>query len=99
MMGGRVMFRVAISSVGLSLFPADEKLPLADSVSDPTESHVNSFGALLFDSVVCDTGCGAVVGLDRGRWLGMSEFFETGSKWARLFCIVEQGSQFCFGGA
>ena len=84
------MFRAAISFVGLSLFPVDEKLTLADSVSDPIESHVNSFGAFLFDSVVCDTGGCAVVGLDWGGWLRMSELFETSSERAGLFCTVEQ---------
>ena len=43
----------------------DEELALAYTVSDPIEVHVNGFRSLLFDSVVGDTSCSAVVGLDR----------------------------------
>jgi hypothetical protein len=44
-------------------------LALTDAVADPVIAHVNGFGAALFDCIIGNAGCCAVVGFDtRGRW-------------------------------
>ena len=91
------MFGEIIRLVEDSFFPIDVELLLADSVTDPVKTHVDSFGAFLFDSVVGDAGGSAVVGLERGRWLGMAEFFEVDANGAGFFAVVEEGSEFGFG--
>ena len=49
-----MMFCVVISEITGTLAPEDFELLLADSVSYPVKAHVNSLGALLFDSVIND---------------------------------------------
>ncbi len=43
-------------------------------IAEPIESHVNRFGAVLFDSVVGNAAGSVVVSLDRHGWLGMAQF-------------------------
>ena len=43
-----------IGLVGGTSAPVDVKLTLANAIADPIETHVNSFGAFLFDRVVGD---------------------------------------------
>ncbi len=45
--------------------PIHVVLALAHAVADPIESHVDCFGAFLFDGVVGNAGGGAIVSLDR----------------------------------
>ena len=98
MMRCRIAFHKIISLVESAFFLADEKLALAGSVTNPTETRVDDFGALLFDTdVIGNTSCCAVVGLDWRRWLWMPEFFKTGTKGAGFFAIVEEGCKFGFG--
>ena len=66
--------------------PACKKLlALADAVTNPTEMSVDGFGTLLFDTVLGNTSCRAVVSLDQDRWFWMSKFFETSAQGARSF--------------
>ena len=88
---------IVISFVENTFFPVDKELALAYTVSDPIEAHVNGFRSFLFDSVVGDTSGSAVVGLNRGWWLGMTEFFEACAEWAGFFSIVKEGGEFGFG--
>jgi membrane protein YqaA with SNARE-associated domain len=57
----------AVSFVEAAIFPAHKELALAQAVPNPTEAHVNSFGALLFETLVGNTSGSAVVSLD---WVG-----------------------------
>ena len=63
MMAGRMMFGEIISKVDGTFAPVNEKLTLTDTIANPVESHVDCFGATLFDSIVGDAACGAIVGL------------------------------------
>jgi hypothetical protein len=94
-----MMFGKIISLVENALFPADNKLALANAISNPTETHVDGFGSLLFDTVVGNARSSAVVCLDWGRWLGVAEFFKARTQGARFLSIVELRSKFGFGRA
>ena len=70
-----MMLGEVVSQIVLTFFPKYFKLVLANMVSYPVETHVNGFGALLFDCVVYNAvGC-SIVCLDRGGWLGVTEKF------------------------
>jgi hypothetical protein len=89
------MFGKVVSSVGDAVAPVDNELALRDAVADPIETHVHGFGPSLFDRVVGNAGGSAVVGDDGGRWLGMSEFFESDAlPQGRLPCHCGRGQPF-----
>jgi hypothetical protein len=67
-----MVFREIVRAVVTAFFPTNYKLALADTVADPAKAHVNGFGSFLFDSVIGDTGGGAVVRLDWGGGLGVA---------------------------
>jgi hypothetical protein len=94
-----VMFGKVVGSVGDAAAPIDNELALADAVADPIETHVHGFGPFLFDRVVGNAGGSAVVGDDRGRWLEMSELFESDVLRNGFFAIVVEASHFGFGSA
>ena len=52
-MSKRVMFCVIVGQIGYAWLPVDEELATAGAVADPVETHVDGFGALMFDGVVC----------------------------------------------
>ena len=54
MMINGMMFGVVITDVVCARCPKDVELLLADSVLDPVEAHVYSFGAYLFASFIGD---------------------------------------------
>ena len=78
--------------------PVDEELAFGDAVFDPVEAHVDGFGAALFDSVIGNAGGAGVIGLDGSGWLGMPHFVECGAEPDPIFCVVEEGTEFGFGG-
>jgi hypothetical protein len=53
-------------------FPTNDKLALANMITNPIKAHVDDFGSFLFDSVIGNAGGGAVVGLDGGGGLGVA---------------------------
>ena len=58
MMCRRVVFGKVISKVGFAWFPIHIKMSLIDSVSYPVKSHVDGFGSLYFNVIICySTGC------------------------------------------
>jgi hypothetical protein len=93
-----VMFCKIISFVDEAAFPIDVELTLVDAVTNPVKAHFDGFRAFLFDSVVGDVSCSAVVRHDGSRSLGMSKFFQADAKWARIFAIVEEGGKLSLGG-
>ena len=52
-MSRRVMFCVIVGQIGYAWLPVDEELAVAGAVADPVEAHVDGFGELLFDGVIC----------------------------------------------
>ena len=47
-----VMFCVLVVQIGYAWLPVDKELAAAGVVADPIETHVDGFGALLFDGVI-----------------------------------------------
>jgi len=74
--GGGVVLRKVVGSIGDAGSPEDVELALVGPVAEPIESHVDRFGASLFDSVIGNTAGGAVVSLDWCGGLGMSQFIQ-----------------------
>jgi len=72
-------------------------MALLDTIADPEEAHVHSFGPLLFDGVVGDAGSGGVVGGDGGWSLRVSKLFEGDSFRDGVLSIDEEGAEFGFG--
>jgi hypothetical protein len=93
-----MVFGEVVSFVKASFHPIDVKLFLADAVTNPVEPHVNGLGSTLFDSVIGDANGGVVVCLDRSRGLGVAHFFEAGADGTSILEVVEEGTQFRFGG-
>ena len=75
-MSRRVMFCVIVGQIGYSGLPVDEELAAAGAVADPVEAHVDGFGALLFDGVICKSNTGWVFYLHGCGQLGLAEFVE-----------------------
>ena len=70
-----MMLGEVVSQIVLTFFLKCLKLVLANTVSYPVETHVNGFGALLFDCVVDNAvGC-SIVCLDRGGGVGVPQKF------------------------
>ena len=66
-------------------------------VADPVETHVDCFGALLFDGAICKSDDGRVVNLHgRGR-LGLAEFAEQCADGDGFLSIDIDGTNFGFG--
>ena len=54
----QVIFCVIVGNIGNDWLPVDEELSAAGTVADPVETHVDGFGALLFDGVICKSDSG-----------------------------------------
>ena len=72
MVCGWMMLSKKIGPIGNTAAPINVELTLANAIANPIETHVNSFGAFLFDRVVGDAGGGSVVSDDDRRWLRMA---------------------------
>jgi len=91
-----MMFGNIISKVETPGCPIDIELFVQDSVLDPVETHVNSLGTFLFDSVI-GNACGrGVVSLERGGWLGMPHFIESVSDGHGFSSIEKECPKFSF---
>lgn len=66
-----MMFGEVVDAIRESVAPLYNELALADLVADPVKLHVHGFGSLLFDPVVGNARCSAVVGDHWGGQLGM----------------------------
>ena len=89
MMCGRMMLGEVVGLVEMAWFPVDKELALADAVAELVELHVNGFGSFLFDGVINDAGGGVVVGLERGRRLGVAQFFQSDTDGTGVFGVVK----------
>jgi hypothetical protein len=88
------VFRKVVSKVFNPWFPVDFELALIGSVTDPIESHVNSFGALLCDGAVDDATSCEIVSLEWGWRLWMSQLDKCCSEGYSGTGIEEEGSNF-----
>ena len=59
----RIVFSVVIPEILDSRSPVDEELVLFYSVLDPIKSHINCFGAFLFDCAIGKIYCSGGVNL------------------------------------
>lgn len=82
------MFGVVVGKVGGTLAPVHMKLTLANSITEPIVSHVHGFRASLLDGIIGNSACCAVVGYNRGGWLGMPKFSECDAFWCSFLTIV-----------
>ena len=90
------MFGEVISLVEFSFFPIDDELSLPDTVADPIESHVDSFGSLLFDSLIGNARSSIVVCEHWSWWLWMAEFGQCDAERTGFFAIVKEGTELGF---
>lgn len=65
-----VMFKDIFNIVASTWGLVDVEVTLLYSICDQYP-HVDSFTSILFDRIICDTHGALIVGLDRGRWLGV----------------------------
>ena len=63
MMFGRMVFGKVIGAIGVTRAPEDVELPLTSAVTNPIKPHVDGLRPLLFDGVIDDAACSAVVRL------------------------------------
>ena len=61
MMFGRMVFGKIIGAVCVAGAPEDVELPLTRVVTNPIKPHVDGLRPLLFDGVIDDAACSAVV--------------------------------------
>ena len=92
------MFGEVISIVVAAL-PVDDELALTDAVADPVVAHVDGYGAALFDCVIGDAGCCAVVDFDMRGELGMAHFNKRGSERAAFLAVTVKTGEFSLGSA
>jgi hypothetical protein len=71
---------------------------LGNAIPYPIVVHVNGFGEALFDGAVGDSSCSGVVSSKNDGNLGMANFGEGNLMRAGFLGIMEEGSQFRFGG-
>jgi hypothetical protein len=67
-----MMFSKIVGPICSTPVPVDVELTLAHAIANPIETHVDSFGAFLFDRVVGGAGGGSVVGDNDRGWLRMA---------------------------
>ena len=98
MVGWWVVLCEIIGFIGGAAFPMHSELALADSISNPIESHVHCFGSFGFNSVVGDAFGDCVVGLNWG-WAGlrMAHFGKDGATVCSFLSIDVECACLCFG--
>ena len=97
-MGDWVMLGVVITHVATAGFPEDHKLPIVNAVLQPIETHVNGFGALLFDCAIDNPTRHTVVSGEGSGGLGMAHFTEGGADGHSSLGVVESSGSFSLGG-
>jgi len=98
-MGGPTCFeRVAVGKIANARLPLDDELAVLDVILEPIETHVNGFGAFLFDSSIEDAAGDTVVSCDDSGRLGPSHFMESLPEWDSGLGIDECRASLGFGG-
>lgn len=98
-MGRRVMLGEVVGFVESAFLPVYMELALANAIANPVESHVDGFGATLFDSVIGDADGGAIVGLDESGRLRMAHLGQGGPNDSGVLAVDINASELRFGGA
>ena len=93
-----MVFGSVVTKIFFSRGPLELELELFNSVFDPVETHINGFGAFLFECAVDDAVGSAVVSAYGCRWLGMAHFDESSSDGYGLLSIKVNSGDFGFGG-
>ena len=88
------MLREIIREIFGAWSPNYLELPLTCAVSQPVKSHVDRFGAALFDGVVEDAFGAFVVRADHCGRLGVAQFDERLSDGAGILGVHESGRHF-----
>jgi hypothetical protein len=71
------MLGKVIGQIVGSLSPMNIELTLLDLISNPIITHINCFRLSLFDSIVYNSRCAFVIGLDWSGLLGMTHSFKS----------------------
>ena len=74
--GCGMMFCEIVCKIFTTRSPEDMKLILVNAIAYPVETHVDSFGALLFDMIVCNPCCSGVIHLNGSGGLRVPHFFQ-----------------------
>ena len=98
MVGRWMMFCRIVGHVTLSWFPMDNKLFTGDTIFQPIKSHIDGFGAFLFNRASEDTLSGDVIGREWRWWLRMAHLDKALSDWQDGLSVYVQGTNFGFGG-
>ena len=92
------MFGNIISQVGFARSPIYIELLLLHSISYPIKTHVDCFGALLFDMIICNPCCGGVIHLNGSGGLRVPHFFQCCSYDDGFFHVGKKSGSFGFCG-
>ena len=80
MLVNRQWFGEEVSQVVCALPPLDAEVSLPDAIADPVKTHIHSFGALNFNSVVGHAHRTSIVGEEESWWrLRVAEELECGA--------------------
>jgi len=79
--GRSKVLRVVVGKIANIRLPLDDELGVLDAILEPIETHVNCFGAFLFDSSIEDAADNTVVSCDDSGRLGPSHFVEGLLEW------------------
>ena len=67
-----MVFGDVVGKIVATFLPVDAKLALVGAILEPVEAHVDGFRSALLDGAMDDSSCCGIVGLDRGRRLGVT---------------------------
>jgi len=96
--GRSKVLRVVVGKIANAGLPLDDELAIVDAILEPIETHVNGFGAFLFNSSIEDATGNTVVSCDDSGRLGPSHFMESLSEGDSGLGIDECRAGLGFGG-
>jgi len=96
--GRSKVLRVVVRKIANARLPLDDELAVLDAILEPIETHVNCFGAFLFNSSIEDAAGDTVVSCDDSGQLGPSHFVEGLPDWDSGLGIDECRAGLGFGG-
>ena len=89
MMRRCMVFGEIVSQVDATTTPINEKLTLTNAIANPIKTHVDGFGAALFDGVVGEVTGGAVICLNGCGGLRMPKFFKSNPHGTSFFGVLK----------
>jgi len=88
---------VVVRKIANVRLPLDDELAILDAILESIETHVNGFGAFLFNSPIEDAAGDTVVSCGDSGWLGPSHFMESLPEWDIGLGINESRASLSFG--